>query len=139
MALHALFEQADNRLEGFGLFGVVKETGVDDEGLADFQTRFFPRQIYRDQDHFFFSALGDRKVGLTTFNPVKLVSGFMSIQSRLSKKKIEGNLSGEGTVQGGVIIFGADLKPKYAYYEKTGSEIPSEDILAAVDAVRNGK
>ena len=55
--------------------------------------------------------------------------------ARLGEKKLEGNLIGEGMVQGGVIIYGKDGKAKYAYEEETGKDLPVDDILAAVKAV----
>jgi hypothetical protein len=48
-------------------------------------------------------------------------------------------LIGEALVQGGIIIFGKDGKPKYSYEEETGSEIPSDDIIAALNAVKASK
>lgn len=55
--------------------------------------------------------------------------------SRLAEKKLEGNLKGEGMVQGGIIIFGKDGKARFAYEEETGKDLPVNDILAAVRAV----
>ena len=120
------------------MFGIVKETGVDDQGLSDFST-FYPYPLYKDSELGFYKALGNRKLSIP-LNPFKLIGGVVSlfgIQSRLKEKKIEGNLVGEGVKQGGVIVFGKDGTPKYAYYEKTGKELPVEDILAAIQAVKD--
>ena len=43
---------------------------------------------------------------------------------------------GEGLVQGGVIVFDADARPRYVYQEKTGDELPHKDILAALKEVK---
>jgi AhpC/TSA antioxidant enzyme len=127
-------------LEGFGVFGVVKETGVDDQGLAEF-TGFFPFPLYRDKHLDFYTALGNRNITIP-LNPIKLVAGAVSLvgmQKRLNERKIEGNFKGEGIKQGGVILFDKHGSPKYAIYEKTGRELPVEDILAAVHAMKQEK
>ncbi|CAB9500565.1 family with sequence similarity 213, member [Seminavis robusta] len=116
----------------------VVQTGVDDKGLAEF-TEFYPYPLYKDAELNFYKALGSRKLSIP-FNPFKLVGGIFSligISGRLKEKKIEGNLVGEGIKQGGVIIFDKLGKPKFAYYEKTGKELPVDDILAALQAVKN--
>lgn len=138
-ALSQLAAKRGKPLDGFGLWGLVKENGVDDEGLVEFQTDFFSHPLYRDESKAFYDALGNRKIKLTTWNPFKLWSGMKAMGNRLKEKNIEGNMKGDGMVQGGVIIFGKDMRPKYAYKEETGSELPVEDILAAVDAVKSGK
>lgn len=122
-------------LANFGLFGIVKETGVDDEGLVDFTSHFnFP--LYRDQSLAFYQDFfNGRKIGLTTWNPIRLYKGYKTMTARLGEKNLEGNLKGEGMVQGGVIIYGKDGKAKYAYEEETGKDLPVDDILAAVKAV----
>jgi hypothetical protein len=138
LALFELAANPHNPLAGFGLFGVLKETGVDDKGLIEFAD-FYPYPLYRDTDLSFYKALGDRKLSLP-WNPFQLMSGMVSlvkINGRLKEKKIEGNLAGEGIKQGGVIIFDKEGTPKYAYYEKTGQELPLYDILAAVQAVKD--
>ena len=125
-------------MDGFGLFGLVKETGVDDEGLSEFYNDFFRFPLYRDADLRFYAGLGNRKMSLP-WNPISLVRGafqLRSIMKRLKQKSIEGNMAGEGLTKGGVIVFGKDGKQKYAYQEETGSELPVEDILAAMEAVK---
>ena len=61
------------------------------------------------------------------------------VGARLKKKKIQGNYKGEGLKTGGIIIFGSDGAPKYAYPEKTGYELDMEEFLTAVQAVRDGE
>ncbi|KAL7444370.1 hypothetical protein ACHAXH_009970 [Discostella pseudostelligera] len=111
-AVADLAAREDKPLEGFGLFGVVKEVGVDDE------------------------ALGSRKLSLTTWNPIKLWRGMREVYKRLKVKKISGNLKGEGLIQGGIIIFDKHGNARYAYREETGSEVPIHDIISAVKMVR---
>lgn len=111
---------------------------MDDEGLSEFYTDYYNFPLYRDVDLKFYEALGMRKLSLP-WNPLTIVRGvfeIVKINKRLKKKNVSGNLTGEGLVKGGVVIFGADGKQKYVYEEETGIEVPVEDILAAIDAVR---
>jgi hypothetical protein len=135
-----LAAQDDKPLEGFHLFGTVKETGVDDEGLTDFYNDSFTFPLYKDEGLVFYNDFyGRRKLRLSTYNPFRLYSGYKTMMGRVKNKGLAGNLVGEGLVQGGIIIFGKDGKAKYAYEELTGEEVPIEDILAAVNAVKAGK
>jgi len=120
------------------MFGIIKETGVDDNGLMEFHNDFFSFPLYRDSDLTFYQALGNRKLSLP-WNPITIVKGLFylrGVSNRVSGKKIEGNLTGEGMTKGGVIIFGKDGKQKYAYPEVTFEEMPVDDILAAAEAVK---
>jgi hypothetical protein len=129
---------ADEALKGFGFFGVVKETGVDDEGLFEFGKSYFPFQLYRDEDLTFYKALGNRKLSLS-WNPFSLVRGVFQMREvgkRMSAKKLEGNMKGEGLVKGGVILFDKMGQQKYAYREELMNDIPVDDILAAVKAIK---
>jgi hypothetical protein len=137
----------NNDLDGFKLFGVVKETGVDDAGLHEFQSKFYPKPLYRDinratYDNFF----GGRKLVTVRstlsalFHPIRTYRGFREVSRRLKdggeNGDLEGNLIGEGLLLGGVILFGNDGKPKYAYREETGMELPVDDIAAVARALR---
>jgi len=129
----------DSPLKGFNLFGVVKETGIDDEGLAEFQSKHYPFDLYRDNDLVFYNEfLGKQKISLNTWNPYKLVVGYRAITKRLKGKSIDGNLTGEGMIKGGVILFDKNGEVKYAYQEETGSELPLDDIAAAALAIKEG-
>ncbi len=126
-------------LAGFGLFGVIKETGVDDEGLMEFYEESFTQPLYKDENLDFFNEFfGRKKLGFTTFNPYRLYKGYKTMTARLNEKGLSGNLKGEGLVQGGIIVFGRDGKAKFAYREETGKEVPIHDIISAVNAVKTG-
>jgi len=125
--------------DGFQFFGVVKETGVDDEGLLDFYENYYSFPLYRDVNLTFYKALGDRKIKIPWRNPWKLIKGLLFVRraaKRIKQKEIDGNLIGEGLTKGGVIIFGPDGAPKYAYAEESLNEMPIEDIVAAMEAVK---
>jgi len=125
-------------LDGFGIFGVVKEVAVDDEGLLDFSSNYFPYPLYRDEEKTFYKALGLRKLSVkfTSWNPFKIFRGIREMLKRIKKKNISCNMKGEGLVQGGIIIFDNNGKARYAYREETGFEVPIDDIISAVNAVR---
>jgi len=120
-----------SELEGFNFFGVIKETRIDDKGLMEFGD-YYPFPLYRDGDLKFYKALGNQKIRLS-WNPIRFVKGIFRIFKaikRIRRKKIKGNLTGEGMKKGGVIIFGSDGIQKYAYTEEPLTEIPVNDILA---------
>lgn len=123
-------------MDGFGIFGVVKEVGVDDEGLAEFESDFFPYPLYHDEPNAFYGALGRRKMSVKSWNPIKIFKALRKLKKRLKKKNISGNLTGEGLIQGGIIIFDRNGRPRYAYREETGFEVPINDIIAAVRMVK---
>jgi len=72
---------------------------------------------------------------LSTYNPFKLYKGAKEMGKRQSDKGIEGNLKGEGIVQGGIMVFNANGELTYVYKEMSGYEIPSDDIKAALDGI----
>jgi len=135
--LSVLAELHKEYFDGFQIFGIIKETGVDDEGLIEFHQKYFTYPLFRDQSYSFYSALGDRKVGLSIFwNPLSIVSMICDAYQRIREKNIGGNMKGEGLVQGGIIIFGRDGEPKCMYEEETGKDLPMADICSALNAVR---
>jgi hypothetical protein len=125
-------------LEGFGIFGVVKETGVDDEGLAEFHHHYFGKlPIYCDKSYSFYQALGDRKsVELPSIWSIikNLVLG--GAWQRIKSKQIAWNTKGEGVTKGGLIIFDRTGKPRFAYQEDMGHDLPIIDIVHAMEVLR---
>lgn len=127
-----------HEFDGFEIFGIVKETGVDDDGLAEFQQKYFANlPLYCDKSYAFYKALGDRKVGLSLalFNPLAILSFLCDTFQRLTQKKIDGNVRGEGFVQGGIVFFGKDGKPECTYEEETGVDLRVQDIVTAMKFV----
>jgi hypothetical protein len=136
----ALAAHETKPFDGFGLFGVIKETNVDDVGLLEFANQFFTEPLYRDTELAFYKALGNRKLSITGMLWGMFVSKraeSKAMAARLKDKGIEGNMKGEGLTQGGVIIFDKKGEPKYAYLEETGQDIIVADLVSAVQAVRS--
>lgn len=119
------------------MWGVVKETGVDDEGLSKFYNDYFTYPLYKDEGLVLYNKFfGQRKIKLTTYNPFKLYKGYTDMNKRLKEKSgLDGNMTGEGMIQGGLIIFDKEGNVRYAYEEIIGDELMIDDIVAALDDV----
>lgn len=120
------------------VWGTVKETGVDDEGLYDFYNRFYTFPLYRDVTLAIYTAFGSRRIALTTWNPWRLWNGYQELKNRMTDQRIKGNYKGEGMIQGGVLVFDAAGTLRYAYEEDIGTPLEVEDIRAAINAVLDG-
>ena len=107
---------------------------MDDEGLIDFQKKHFEFPLYRDESLSFYKLMGDRTLGVTGL--LKLFTNFRMFR-RLRQIGVEGNMVGEGTIQGGIIIFGKDGSPRAIYQEETGSELPLREIVSAMIKIRD--
>jgi len=130
-------------LQKVKLVGVVKEVAPTSQaetdeklGVGEFQSRYFGnRPIYLDSDRRFYELLGNRKLSISFWSlvrPWKLWNDFKSMQGRLQNKKVDGNLIGEGFVQGGLLVFapGTGCDTVYRYEEVTGSEVPLDAFEA---------
>lgn len=123
--------------QNFNLIAVVKEIGIDDVGLSDFYLDYFTHPLYHDEQRYIYDYLGNRQIKLSTWNPLRWISYLRQMSSRHKSKttsqgiKLQGNMKGEGLIQGGVILFDSKGVPKYAYREETGDELPIDDIKQA--------
>lgn len=127
-------------LSGVPLVGIIKEVAEDDVklGVEEFQTDYFGgRALYLDESKSFYEFLGNRKlISLSTFfswkllKPWEIYSDFKAMGKRLEAKKIEGNMAGEGLIQGGLLVMapGEGEKVLFLYEEETGSEIPLDEF-----------
>lgn len=118
------------------LFGVVKEVDVDNEGLYDFYKQYFPFDLYRDVDLSLYRLLGNKKLRLKTWNPIRLYRGYRALQQRLDSKNLTGNLKGEGLVLGGIVIFNKEGKVHKTIVEETGTPLDMDEIKEAVQQVQ---
>lgn len=128
-------QEQGTAFNGFDLFGIVKEVGVDDDGLEEFYSKHYTFPLYLDEERVFYDALGGRKMSFGSLLGL-IPKSFGSMGKRLKDKGIDGNFKGEGLVQGGVIVFNNLGEPVYAYQEVTGDELPMEEILDAVQTIR---
>lgn len=135
-ALTILAKKYPELVKGFKIFGVVKEVGVDDQGLHKFHDQYFPFPLYRDANHSFYKALGYRKVKPSFLETLSYLKKTVSFKKRADEKKITGNFIGEGFIKGGVIIFDKQGEPKYAYEEVTGAELPLPHLVKALNTIR---
>jgi len=122
-------------LKGFGLFGIVKEVGVDDIGLAEFYEHYFPYPLYVNEDRSYYNALGNRCMGVTEM--LRALNPCSKVSKTIRGSGIQGNSLGEGKVLGGIIIFDADGKPKYMYEEDSAGELPVGDIITCLESIRS--
>jgi hypothetical protein len=120
----------------FGFWGVVKETGVDDEGLTEFYERYYKFPLYRDSGLSTFKAFGDKTIfSDMSWNPFRLYRGMKQVSKRMKDKKIDGNMVGEGLKKGEIFILNPDGEVLYALEEETGSPLDLDAMQAAMDAI----
>lgn len=120
----------EGEFDGLSVKAIVKETGVDDEGLNDFHYEFFPHHdTYKDSELKFYHSLGSGKMNLG-FNPMAIARLIM----RSTKEK--GNVKGEGFLQGGWILFKPDGEPVAAFQENAKTRVPIDEIVAAIKKMR---
>jgi hypothetical protein len=117
--------------DSVAFWAIVKETGVEEQGLLTFFSEYFRYPIYKDDKWKTFKAMGDRKLATLT-----LVKRFFSAKSRWNKKGIPNRLKGGDIwVQGGVLLFKKG-KLRYAYEEEYGMELVLSDIRAAIKSLQ---
>lgn len=117
-------------------WGAVKETHVP--GLGEFHQQYFQFPLYKDEGLELYKALGNNKVRLKTWNPIRWFTGFRSLNTRLKSNNIEGNLKGEGLLQGGVLIF-KDGELKYGFEEDTGEPLDIDHLRGAIRSLQGAQ
>jgi len=134
--LKFLFENHSEQVQGFTIVGIVKEF-CDKKGgekLQEFHDTYFPFPLYLDIDKAAYRALGNRRASLGS--ALKVLNPFSETAKRIKKNQIRGNMSGEGFLQGGVIIYHKNGMAAYKYEEETGLELPVANIVRAMRSVR---
>lgn len=126
---------------------LVKED-IDNE-VAEFRAGFWPEEVHLDETRSFYKALGggdEHKEfsGVTSFLAT-LVNPFSKSRSKgnmseATAKGFEGNLKGEGFVQGGVYVIRQDGTAAYTFLEEhIGDGAPAEDVVEGVKAAMRGE
>ncbi len=129
----------ENRLGPAKLVGIIKEVAPtadarDDTelGVKDFQDNYFPFPLFLDSERRFYDAiLGNRQLSLG-WNPINWVKWYFQFKDRISSKNITGNFKGEGFQLGGVLVISKEKGIVYQYEEIAGSELPAEEVAAAI-------
>lgn len=77
------------------MFAIVKETGIDDEGLLEFYKEYFPHPTYKDQGRLFYTALGSGQISVG-FNPVSIIKMIQDSLKRINDLGVKSyNIKGE--------------------------------------------
>ena len=139
MARLAAETTTTNGGDDFGFWGVIKETGVDDEGLTEFHKNYYDFPLYRDVGLVAYASLGNKSIwDDLSWNPFRIYRGYKTLSKRLKEKNLDGNMEGEGITKGGVFILNADGEVMYAVAEVTGDPLDMDEIKNAMDAIRKG-
>jgi len=86
---------AEGQLNGFHLKSIVKETGIDDDGLKEFITEYFPHVCYKDQERVFYKNLGSGTMFLG-FDPMNIFKLIMNSKQMMQDLKVSSwNTKGE--------------------------------------------
>ncbi|GAX27666.1 prostamide/prostaglandin F2alpha synthase [Fistulifera solaris] len=117
------------------VLGVVKEIGVDDAGLKSFHKDYFNSwPIYLDEDLQLYKAMGNRSI-FKIKTIFKLLSNMRKLSKRMSQKKIEGNMVGEGTIQGGILIFDGKGDLVHVQLEDITKELNMSEIADILEKI----
>lgn len=108
-------------------------------GVQEFAEKYFCGPLFLDEENRLFDVLGSRKLGLPLrkmiFNPIQTYRDFKGLGERIKAKGLDGNMQGEGLVQGGVLVVSAAGEVLFTYLEETGSELPIAEIEATIDSL----
>jgi len=123
--------------EGFHLRSIVKETGVDDEGLKEFATEYFPHPTYEDEALTFYNALGSGKMSIS-YNPFAMIKWIRNSMNMIKDLDVKThNTKGEGFLQGGWILSNRSGIPQAAFQENAKQRVQIDAILKEVQLMRS--
>jgi hypothetical protein len=108
-------------------WGIVKETGVETDGILTFFKDYFHFPLYKDEKWRTYKAMGDRKL-----SPLTAIKRALAARSRWAKKGIANEFkAGDIWVQGGVLLF-KNGKLRYACQEDYGRELDINHIRSSI-------
>uniref|UniRef100_A0A6V0KCY1 Peroxiredoxin-like 2A n=1 Tax=Zooxanthella nutricula TaxID=1333877 RepID=A0A6V0KCY1_9DINO len=120
---------------------VKEDAGAKGLGVGEYQHRYFGgRPVYWDEDQKFVEAMGNRRISLKFkapwWKPWALWKEITEGLKKLKDKGVEGNLVGDGLIQGGVLVVGpGDQGVTFAHFEENDPDVgmPADDIVAGVE------
>ena len=128
------------------LYGIIKEVApvkgaATDEklGVGEFQQKYFGNNpVYIDPEQKFYEFMGKKSLlsqPWFSWNPFALYSGYQRMAARLKSKRLDGNMAGEGLLQGGLLIIHPTKGVVYRHNEETGTPMPYDEIDRVVQAL----
>lgn len=126
-------------LENVQVMGIIKEPKNSQQAesdaanlaLANFREKYFPFPLFRDTQWDVFKFLGDRKLSNAT-----LVARAPKLVRLYAQKNIENVIFDGGKdvyTQGGILVFDAQSKLRYVYYDRYGDELDVDALRLAIE------
>jgi AhpC/TSA antioxidant enzyme len=91
-----------------------------------------------DRERNFYKILGNKSLlsqSWSSWNPFKLYSDLKEVDARVKAQGIDGNLKGEGLLQGGVLIIHPVHGIVYKHNERTGAVLPFDEMKQVLDSL----
>lgn len=136
--IHAL----GGEYEKVRLVGVFKEALYGGEDIRDFSEFFQGAELFLDEENLFYKAFGSNTIKLFTWNPFEMYRRFTRIGKRIKESNeanpggptLEGNLRGEGMIEGGLYVFGPGEPGRVVWsrVETTGEPPEADEVFEAV-------
>lgn len=148
--MHAL--EASEKIAEMKSLGAARVVALVKEDIgtevADFRAGFWSEEVLLDQEKQFYLALGGGKEN-RTYTLASFLAMFLNpfssstVKTAISDAKakgIDGNLNGEGFVNGGVYVIRQDGKAAYVCPEESmGDWAPIDDVIEGVKAAVRGE
>jgi len=121
------------------LMGIVKEPRSEKqakhetakEALYNFHQKYFPYPIFRDKKWDTFKFLGNRK--LSTFALVAKIPKLLRLYDQKNIETVVLDGFQDSFIQGGLLVFDAQCKLRYIYYDRYGDELDTDALRLAIE------